>query len=670
MRVKVNRSVRSSQPYTPLSNTSNYSNGGSHNAPSTFSRLLYGLIVIAFFALLLAFLNTPSYSEETNDSLVHGGQEGFYSKNNTSRRNTKGLYTFTNDVLEIRDEAEYKAIMNTTTTTTSMTPSTDITSIRRPMLIVYYASWCAHCRRFAPIYANIAEKVHNRTQYLNEITLGSPYPEITFWAMDCVTHRLICSRESIHFYPTIHAYNFPGKQDKSPLEGIESTIYQFLRKTIFVHGELDKSYKNSFQPLPIVANPSSSTSPTSSSSQTSSSSPKPNNELYLHNTSLAYHSRERSLRLNDMLTSWTFFLAQELPPEGLTQDMALNIKLITKILLHHISKDEIEMIGLLETVNQVLYRYGQAATVPSPKIADIVLKRVPWMNMENETDTIANLSTKTSTGRLSPITVASLSWRLCGLPHNANKNSTIDIVQGHREGARGYSCGLWMLFHYITVNGVNMTKSQLYNDYGHLRQGQRAQTAGNSTWFASPLTSSSNHSDALTAQEAMHAVHDWIKFFFGCSNCRAHFLHYYSLGWFDRQAIRSFHDLQYWLIRLHNLVNIRIAYENLFSDSLYKMDDIEKVRARILDRAMVALWPSKEICERCYRKNLTEHFITYVNQSSMVNTTSHYVVVGKGKEGEEKEKRWDYEKLIQELIVDIFDRDEILSFVRAVYSSS
>eukprot|EP00981_Chlorochromonas_danica_P008156 scaffold2028_cov181-Ochromonas_danica.AAC.34 len=550
MRVKVNRSVRSSQPYTPLSNTSNYSNGGSHNAPSTFSRLLYGLIVIAFFALLLAFLNTPSYSEETNDSLVHGGQEGFYSKNNTSRRNTKGLYTFTNDVLEIRDEAEYKAIMNTTTTTTSMTPSTDITSIRRPMLIVYYASWCAHCRRFAPIYANIAEK----------------------------------------------------------------------------HGELDKSYKNSFQPLPIVANPSSSTSPTSSSSQTSSSSPKPNNELYLHNTSLAYHSRERSLRLNDMLTSWTFFLAQELPPEGLTQDMALNIKLITKILLHHISKDEIEMIGLLETVNQVLYRYGQAATVPSPKIADIVLKRVPWMNMENETDTIANLSTKTSTGRLSPITVASLSWRLCGLPHNANKNSTIDIVQGHREGAR--------------VNGVNMTKSQLYNDYGHLRQGQRAQTAGNSTWFASPLTSSSNHSDALTAQEAMHA------------------------------AIRSFHDLQYWLIRLHNLVNIRIAYENLFSDSLYKMDDIEKVRARILDRAMVALWPSKEICERCYRKNLTEHFITYVNQSSMVNTTSHYVVVGKGKEGEEKEKRWDYEKLIQELIVDIFDRDEILSFVRAVYSSS
>lgn len=85
---------------------------------------------------------------------------------------------------------------------------------------------------------------------------------------------------------------------------------------------------------------------------------------------------------------------------------------------------------------------------------------------------------------------------------------------------------------------------------------------------------------------------------------------------------------------------------------------------------MVALWPSQEICERCFRKNLTVHFVTYLNQSSMLNATSHYVVMGKGKEGEEKEKRWDYEKLIQELIVNIFDREEILSFVRTVYSSS
>lgn len=66
----------------------------------------------------------------------------------------------------------------------------------KPLLILFYAHWCGHCRKFVRTYSSLALAHRNRN--------------VGFIAVNCAATNNICPRAQINLYPTVLAFNFPG----------------------------------------------------------------------------------------------------------------------------------------------------------------------------------------------------------------------------------------------------------------------------------------------------------------------------------------------------------------------------------------------------------------------------------------------------------------------------
>lgn len=104
--------------------------------------------------------------------------------------------------------------------------------------------------------------------------------------------------------------------------------------------------------------------------------------------------------------------------------------------------------------------------------------------------------------------------------YNINITTNWMGCQGSSTNLRGYSCGLWELFHFLTV-----------------------QSAADTT-TTDPL-------------DALKAVHGFVKHFFGCSDCSQHFqamadeMNIWQVPTKDEAVL--------WLWKAHNQVNRRLA---------------------------------------------------------------------------------------------------------------
>ncbi|XP_055627982.1 sulfhydryl oxidase 1-like [Toxorhynchites rutilus septentrionalis] len=120
-----------------------------------------------------------------------------------------------------------------------------------------------------------------------------------------------------------------------------------------------------------------------------------------------------------------------------------------------------------------------------------------------------------------------------------------------KDGLRRYPCGLWTLFHYLTVQAA---ESEMSTD---------------------PL-------------EVLQAMHGFIKYFFGCSDCSNHFQQMASRNkiW----NVTSKDDAVLWLWASHNEVNRRLAGD--------ATEDPEHPKIQ---------FPPAEVCPLCRKTLLTNH---------------------------------------------------------------
>lgn len=117
--------------------------------------------------------------------------------------------------------------------------------------------------------------------------------------------------------------------------------------------------------------------------------------------------------------------------------------------------------------------------------------------------------------------------------------------QSSSPNLRGFTCGLWMLFHYLTVRAA---ETDLSND---------------------PL-------------EVLQAVHEYVKYFFGCSQCSVHFQTMAKSN--DIWGVKTKDDAILWLWEAHNEVNKRLNGD-VTEDPLFP-----KVQ-----------YPPTDICHECHR---------------------------------------------------------------------
>ncbi|KAM7343046.1 quiescin sulfhydryl oxidase 1 [Cochliomyia hominivorax] len=117
---------------------------------------------------------------------------------------------------------------------------------------------------------------------------------------------------------------------------------------------------------------------------------------------------------------------------------------------------------------------------------------------------------------------------------------------GSKTGLRGFSCSLWQLFHFMSVQAANLDKSQ------------------------DPL-------------EVLQAMHGYIKYFFGCTDCSEHFQ-----AMATRRKIWSTpskDEAILWLWAAHNEVNQRLAGDPTEDPHFPKIQ-----------------FPSVSSCPQCYKQ--------------------------------------------------------------------
>lgn len=119
--------------------------------------------------------------------------------------------------------------------------------------------------------------------------------------------------------------------------------------------------------------------------------------------------------------------------------------------------------------------------------------------------------------------------------------------QGSKSGLRGYSCGLWTLFHYLTVRAANADATK------------------------DPV-------------EVLRAIHGYVKNFFGCSHCSEHFQEMAKRR--NIWKVESKSDAVLWLWDAHNEVNRRLAGDETEDPSFPKVQ-----------------FPTEEMCQACHNPN-------------------------------------------------------------------
>lgn len=132
----------------------------------------------------------------------------------------------------------------------------------------------------------------------------------------------------------------------------------------------------------------------------------------------------------------------------------------------------------------------------------------------------------------------------------------------------GYTCGLWHLFHIMTIGLVEWNQK--------VSIGERVSTI-----------------------DAALTLRNYIENFFACDECRSNFLEMYDTCGFDHCHLLTgstitHHDweqLSLWLHEVHNDVRVRILTESLSREELAppSLDEIQSVK-----------WPPLHKCPKCW----------------------------------------------------------------------
>jgi Erv1 / Alr family len=140
--------------------------------------------------------------------------------------------------------------------------------------------------------------------------------------------------------------------------------------------------------------------------------------------------------------------------------------------------------------------------------------------------------------------------------------------------AMGYTCGLWQLFHIMSVGLVEYNLMIASEDQAVLE------------------------SVAISTVHWAETMRNFVEYFFGCEECRRHFLQEYDGCGHERCARLSPHvhnfdqwiQLPTWLFETHNAVNTRLVREKAAREQRDVMD------AELL----ASQWPSRKVCPTCW----------------------------------------------------------------------
>jgi len=111
----------------------------------------------------------------------------------------------------------------------------------RMWVVVYYADWCGHCIHYAPTFKRMA------TGLLKERS------RLRLGALNCAVHTSFCSSIGVHSYPSVRAYHTPGMKESWEKPGADVPRKIVHDQTAFPKWVLERLPASSSSSQPALA---------------------------------------------------------------------------------------------------------------------------------------------------------------------------------------------------------------------------------------------------------------------------------------------------------------------------------------------------------------------------------------------------------------------------------
>lgn len=113
------------------------------------------------------------------------------------------------DVPEVQehvvDEVNLETAANAQGTVLSLTPSNFESVVAQgPTFIKFFAPWCGHCKKLAPLWVQLASHMKGR---------------LTIAEIDCEAHGSLCKAQGVQGYPTLAFFNGGSGSHKTEYNG-------------------------------------------------------------------------------------------------------------------------------------------------------------------------------------------------------------------------------------------------------------------------------------------------------------------------------------------------------------------------------------------------------------------------------------------------------------------
>jgi Erv1 / Alr family/Thioredoxin len=424
-------------------------------------------------------------------------------------------------------------------------------------IVEYYIHYCNTCRLFVPVYRNFAVKLQELAA-LQNVT-------IDVYAVSCSPNRKLCVDQAIQGFPKIRLYKpsaFSSSGNSTSSDSSTSSSRSNTTEPLLLP-YIELAHHTHLHPLTVLE-------------QLGIDFDRPNGEDQVEEWDMESVVRASSLQSQSSPNTfavttlwqrayayWSGVPLSAHPPlqPSISQYQSHNRKRQTRDELRadiHLSFDyalryevyttsaalSTEQQGILRTWLELLVRTLPTSWLLSKLIQELINNFVYIAQSED--------------------------YLVAVLDEFPSPTSQWSMSCSHGQADDGYTCGLWQLFHAMTVGVV---------DY-------------NRAVFDTELL--------IVTETAARALKDYINTFLGCTVCRVHFVESYDNCDNERcfrlsdYAIDDEHDwmeLPLWLSRTHNAVNVRLLYERAARESTVTLS---------LDDVQAVLWPPVRDCRACW----------------------------------------------------------------------
>jgi len=407
-------------------------------------------------------------------------------------------------------------------------------------VILFYAPWCPHCVAFKGEFVEIAAEVSRRS-------VGVP---VYFHAVSCDLFGMICRAYEASAYPVVMGFKL-GANIREP--GIElNPVGGSVISAATIAEDLD---------LSLAVEPRHRSEAFNSSSDRQVAETAQAKEIATKKSTWNSWQSSVDAHFHDAAASLIFLIRHSV---FVNRDDHL---------------DDVRALALKEFFELLDWTTPQAWNVRVGFVQDILINLPSIVSSSRQLTEIIDAHVS------KPIFGAY--WG--GLKNGSEINDTAvpanKWTQGcnHQERSLGFTCGLWHLFHIITI-GAAHHEHQLYG------------------FLSGYLTSPADVADIIAR---------FIEHFFGCEICRRNFLDYYdNCGALHCErlpiTIPSFagsnhmedFELALWFHEVHNHVSLRIMNETAQ----------RQLRSLSQEEKQAAIFPPDSLCTDCWQDRLKNDY--------------------------------------------------------------